>query len=442
MLSKDEIRERPPGPVWATQFFRAAMEERRITGMPLTLDYHELLFEQFAFHFVQDSGHRMVDSSAPTDPVTPYAVWQLCSNLKGILTRIAGSDTESVSNLSEADYTGLEEDTRSIVEPLVMSSGRALENLKRGKNKRRSLAEFIEVIDRGLSQNGLAGWIACRCAVSLLANSSPLYYTMSPSGHYVSAAESPLRRSEEWRKVKMQLPAFFGSAIPEETDAAGRSMAAKIINLGLYNACPSHVRVEGVLVSVPKMVVGLATGKKEAYFDWLSHVPIQRYWMPDLVNGDDLANILKLLSERPLGWGGPTENLGRSAIRKIAEGIRHSNDEALIAGALVALIGSRFWNVVGLGTLRKMIESDRQRSDVASALFSIRGRRLNEEGPSQRMVQLAELIVKGKIQASKSTTTAACKFLLENSPTKLPPLKSISAFPKKAQIAGEFISRD
>jgi hypothetical protein len=58
------------------------------------------------------------------------------------------------------------------------------------------------------------------------------------------------------------------------------------------------------------------------------------------------------------------------------------------------------------------------------------------------MVQLAELIVKGKIQASKSTTTAACKFLLENSPTKLPPLKSISAFPKKAQIAGEFISRD
>ena len=164
-------------------------------------------------------------------------------------------------------------------------------------------------------------------------------------------------------------------------------------------------------------------------FEWLNRTPIPRYWIPELISSDPNLKVLGMLAHRKLDWHGPNPYLDRQIIRRIADVVRQSADKDLIAGALFALSGSKFWNLVGAKTLQKVLEIDAAGQDIASALFDSPSH-LQGEVPSRRAVDLAERIVRQTMKVSISTGTAAARFLLDNSPANFAPLKSLQFFPK------------
>ena len=422
--------EMPPAegaPKWAERLFRAASIDREVTAMDLTGDYHQLLFEQFAFQpfLWQFAGQH--------DPIKPYAIWRLCTLLRDLTLRLVKTGEPVSAPASEPDLSGLDKATAVSVAKLIDAAQKALKNISRGKNTVRGLSEFMVTLDETLSEDGLVGWIACRCAVVLLQGSSPRYGW----GMRFSRRNEPLlRNSEPWYQLKQKLPAFYRSGIAADSDAAGRSAASKILQLDLYKTCPSHVRLNGTLSSVPLLLSQIHNGHAKPPYEWLTRVPIPQYWIIDLLSADPSLNVLRMFAECEISWYGPRVNLNRKVMREIASAVRDSKDKQFLEGALFALIGSKFWNLAGLATLKKIIEADAGLQDTASALFDSRGS-VPGEIPSKRQIDLAQLIVRRKITATKRTATAASKFLLDNSAVKLPALKSLSVFPKSTSCKTE-----
>jgi hypothetical protein len=413
---------------WAEQVFKAALLNSEITALDIS-KLHEFLVEQFAFNdFI---GSTEPGASSVIKPVKPYAIWCLCSNLQALAQRLSRSKTHFFEGFRDADFTGLSEHTGAAVGELLKTSGVALARLQNSKNVRHSLTEFLAALTRLLSHDGITSWIACRCAVVLLEASQSLYYRSVGGDRYVAGTDSPLKHVEEWGKLRRRLPAFFRSAMPQDSDSAGRTRVTKIVRLGLHKTCPSHVVIDGALASVPLLLSEAYSTAKKLRFEWLQRVPIPRYWVSDLIAADRTLSVMKLITERSINWHGPKPELDRETTRRIAAAIRNSNDKAFLVGAFFTLIGAKFWNVVGLAKLRKIIDADQESLGITPALFDVRGREKGEP-PSQRAVRLADLIVRQKIKTTKATSTAACKFLLDYSAVELPPLRSLAIFPKTA----------
>jgi hypothetical protein len=342
---------------------------------------------------------------------------------------LAGAKVKSTDSIADSIYVGLDRSTQSCAFQLIESSNRALASLGQGKTIGRALTGLVDTIDQLLTNDGLAGWIACRCGITLMQYSTPLNYFFVGSNRYVSRADAPLRRIGSWTNLRRKLTGFYQTSIPQATDSAGRTLAGRIIQMGLHRTCPSHVQINGELKSVAVMLANSYINSTDLPLEWLSHTPIPHYWITEIITTDPSLSVLGMLARHKLDWHGPKPRLDREIIRKITSAIRKSDDKALITGALFALIGSKFWNVVRAGTLQRILEIDASGSDIASALFDSRGN-LQGQVPPQRAVRLAERVIRQKIKVSRSTGAAAARFLLDNSSANFAPLRSLQFFPK------------
>jgi hypothetical protein len=230
-----------------------------------------------------------------------------------------------------------------------------------------------------------------------------------------------LERRRTWRDLRPLLTAFYREGIKYDLDAGGRSTASRIVRERYSLTCPSHVRIRGRFVSAPAALLRMIEGETPMY-GWLSHLPIPRYWVRTLLNVDPqrVPHVLAHIAHRSCSFGGPSFKLTAPIIQKALAAVRRANDSSVPAGALVALLGSKFFSFADDELVLAMIKADRDHGDVAYRLFA-GGRRADS---SPRLLAIATAIVNERIGTSRTTGVAAARYLAENTAVSLPPLTS------------------
>lgn len=423
--AKHEIADEVPGEpstvpqaVWAESWFQAAFTQPSVTGLDATARYHELLFEQFAFQSLNRREH--TGAFELIQPIKPYAVWRLCTNLQAIGRWLIEPAYQIQLPGVGVDYSGLSQSIVGCVKELIEASTSALLNLSRGRQSGWALRGFIKALEECLSQDGLPAWIACRCAVTLMGYLEA-WHLLVDHGFYKTPPASMPPNSPAWAELRRRLTPFYRGAIPKDLDRVGRSLAAKITRYELHRCIPSHVRLRGELESVADLI-GRPPDALPHSFSWVQRVPIARYWLPDLVRSQSAEKLLSALANRKLNWYGPRARTRRRDLRKILSVVRDSVDPAFLSGALFALVGSKFWDMADLAVLIKMLEADADFLDIGSVIFE-QQQYLRRPMPPALLLELAEAVVKGKVKTSTSVGTAAAQFLLQNKAVKLRPLK-------------------
>src|ERR1019366_8473825 len=153
-------------PDWAEYLYRATFLDDSLTGHSLTKDLHERLFEEFAFQvFPQINSGR----SKPLLLTKRFAIWNLALNLQLLLQWIAGPPPECAMSDGPADYSGLSNEIGSVAASLVEVSTGAIDHLRHGRSFGRGLSNFFDLLSDLIDSDGLPSWIACRFAVTLMA---------------------------------------------------------------------------------------------------------------------------------------------------------------------------------------------------------------------------------------------------------------------------------
>ena len=328
------------------------------------------------------------------------------------------------------DYSGLSNEISSVAASLIESSTGAIDHLRRDRSFGRALSSFFELLSDLIDSDGLSSWIACRFAVTLMAQIELDQVSLVGGQPYwtESRAKSSIGRLESWRGLRRRLTPLFRTALPEDLDAAGRTLASKILRLRLHCTAPSHVRINGTLQSVLRLLIDSAEKGNMVVPSWVSRVPVPKYWVVELPASDCLSSALRLLAHRRVGWNGPKGRLGLLAMRKVLSEVRRSDNPEVSSGALYALSGSNFWNIAVKADLARMLEADKGFLDIGYRLFASRDIARAANAPELKKL-VAELIVQQKIDTGKFTGNAAAHFLAENSISKFPPLRLLGVFP-------------
>ena len=165
-----------PDPSWAAVWYRLALKESAYTALGGPVKYHQLLVEEFCFTSLPARIDAGLDDAGFLSPRSDWAIWTLCANLQklGALLTGKGGDHEKIEQpLSSVTLAGLDEDVSPLVEELTKASSAAVNGVLRDKGSQVELANLLASIERGLNDDGLKGWIACRCGITLLGGGRP-----------------------------------------------------------------------------------------------------------------------------------------------------------------------------------------------------------------------------------------------------------------------------
>ena len=168
-----------PVRLWARQFWRGALQH----GVVVDVKYPEGLHAGLVGEFVADrfvgrgSDTAVIDIRAATTP----AVWLLQQNIEAMryeFTVRAGGDKDRrgarVGKQGDAEndvsYEYLPEDVKECLRDLIGASTSLLGALAEGTEQAigRKIDEYMASISAHLGDAGMAGWVACRCAVEIL----------------------------------------------------------------------------------------------------------------------------------------------------------------------------------------------------------------------------------------------------------------------------------
>lgn len=201
--------------------------------------------------------------------------------MRNIARLLIGSPLDEASLETSFKYDGLTEMTKKCASKLLEASTTAIQKTQNGQAVNKALVGFVELLEEFVSEDGLASWLGCRCAVMIM------YYVNSPryfreNNHvWVRTANNPFGRMSAWVRLRKGLPPFFRSALPADLTKGGRTVATKILYTGLSQTVPSHVRINGEWRSLPETLLA-QTKQEKPPLDWLERVPIPHYWIPEL----------------------------------------------------------------------------------------------------------------------------------------------------------------
>ncbi len=447
-LSQGDFWPRHPNHKWASVWFKASASSPDKTALKADYEYHKLLLEQFCFcsfidYFVFRQ-HPWFKRHRELHPInSSWGVWRLCSNLRELsLLTLGASDTPTQLPLyeTETDISGLAPGLGETVRNLCELSYQALEALSSSKDTQ-TLERVLDQLGDQLQAEGLAGWIACRCALTLLEAMQELRRHFFEEVKYIGGGEairyvarriapatrisSRFSRLEGWKRLRLQLAPFYQGAY--WLGKGKKFNPNRVISLGLANVPPSQINVGGSFASVADLLAGHIRGDANNLSadveSVISHVPIPRSWFRPLLERKDtpLEAVLSRIAENHI-FAGPSRPLSASAMQKLCALARRSSTPAVLSGILAVLLESNFWAFIDDDTLGKVIEADATQADVASHLFRETGLP-SKENP--RLLNLAKLIVAGKIEVSRTMGVAAAKYSAKNISLKLEPLGAI-----------------
>jgi hypothetical protein len=167
------------------------------------------------------------------------------------------TSSDVVAPLPEAVvYEGLDAGTRKAVRDLLHASVGAVNSVAKSPGDPGNMTTLIRVVRKYLLKDGLAGWVACRCAVSLLEVDvrrfrsdpmrvvSPVFIQTNLLRHRIpdrTRIVSQWRSGEEWRCLESELTAYYRAAVDAENDGSDRSQVDYICREKLSDICPRFI---------------------------------------------------------------------------------------------------------------------------------------------------------------------------------------------------------
>ena len=273
------------------------------------------------------------------------AAWKLRQNLDAMRVLLSRRSQEDASEFprareagtirlydGEVDFDGLGHDEECVRE-LVGTSGDVVDALGEGGGATSSerVRAYMNAIERNLGRPGLAGWVACRCAVELL-------HSWEAFGRHI--------REDAVRDVLEKVGAFYGL---EDLPLAWRHLALERSIFGVPMAFRASSGGDFVSVgrTVSALVAGGSMGDAGGAPEWTLHVPLSVRVIRELVEGhrDRLLELLMHLGDRMVVGDVLGRRLRIQDTRKVLGLCRRCNKPEVLRGAATVLLNAKFGRI-------------------------------------------------------------------------------------------------
>lgn len=451
-----------PDSVWARTWWQTALfYGNTVCDLPAPQRLHQRLAEQFAANPISVFRPRFYGQSV-RKLSSNWAIWKLL-HFQRILHLVASEGGPRASlklerwtqlmgaDISDTDFAGLDDPTRSVVEHLIESSHSILiAMLSRDETKAEvALKRYAQSVCEHLSQPGLTSWLACRCAMNVL---QALAGGAIESRIGVGIGLASLMADEEqWPSLIEALRPFYVDPTSKKSSSIGSLFDVFDFLPGrpyLYSrrvrhldVIPRHIRLKenGELVAMVDLLSASVRNEEDFPFEWLESMPFKAEIIRPLVERckECLPNLLVAFSKlRFVGIGaGPALRVqDTQRILKIA---RNTSDPDVLAGALIALSNAKYLRIAKPELILRLVGVDSTMADFATFLFRY-GRMIQESPYDERDLdsileetEVVRAVAKGILAspgdfAFRVVCTAA-EFLGEYDKINLPPLLSEEA---------------
>ena len=422
-------------PDLAREFWRAALWHGVVANTVLPSDTARWLVVQLACGqtvYRRGDGN-ILEIRGARAPVA----WKLRQNLDALRVLFSRRSREETGEFPRIDevgklrlydgevgFEGLERDEEECVRELAGTSGDVVAALRGGGGAISSerMKAYFNAIKRNLGREGLAGWVACRCAVELLER-------WEAFGRHIS--------EDAVQEVLEQVGAFYG--LGDET-LAFRRLALRRLILGVPMAFRGTS--DGEFVSVGRTVSALVAGGSAhdaaGVPEWILHVPLSIRAIRGLVerHRDELPELLRHLGGRMVVGGVPSGRLRVQDTRKVLGLCRRSNEREVLKGAATVLVNAKFERIADPAVVVKVLAAAPS-SQLVDRVLDPNGAVGREESELQPHGELAlavaRIILKDREKYAFRVVNCAALFLAEVEVEGTTPL--FQEFPDLAEIA-------
>ena len=265
----------------------------------------------------------------------------------------------------------------------------------------KTVEAYLETIEKHLSDAGLAGWVACRCAGELL-----------EAGQLLRGS----RVRERMNRVTEILMEFYGveDARTSAVSYSGRSQVGP----------PTAVRIKSGAEPMPlhRIMADVVKGKGGPWGDgwaWIGDVTLNAMIVKPLVEAcrDNLWDLLRFVGRRPVVGVWPRAGLSQEDLRRIWGICGDTDDEDVLGGAAAVLWTSDLAYIGEPGLLGKVVAAAPS-GPLAWALFNPMGGHVPRDGKLRQESQavakaVAERVVRDPDAYSFRLVNGAANFLAE-----------------------------
>ena len=328
-----------PVRLWARRFWRAALQH----GVVVDVEYPEGLHAGLVAEFVADRFARRGGDAAVMEirGAAPPAIWRLLQNIQTMRYEFAGraggdGDRQRVpigkqgGTESDVNYGCLPKDAEECLRDLIDTSTSILGAYAEGVAVGERIDEYMKAVRVHLEDAGMAGWVACRCAVEIL---------QRPGGEADSANQELVNSIVEGLTELYDLE---HSRLPDNYmfQRMPFGMPSKIrLMRGERPVALDHILVRWLNGQ-------LGPAEREAC-GWATELPLPAQTVKGLVEAgrDDLPKVLRFLGARRVvgfPYGGRLRVQDTQRILKIC---RKSDDPEILRGAATVLVVATFAGV-------------------------------------------------------------------------------------------------
>ena len=316
-----------PGHIWAQRLWRAAVEHGRVVELRLPEDVHSSLVTMFAMDYPDvDGPRRVVDIRAASPP----AIWRLYQNLQAIRWKwgtaerggsegagVTASDSalDSRQDEMEVSYEYLPTELECCVRDLVMTSDALLLSDLHELAEISEYEQYVGTIATHLKDSGVAGLVACRCAMELL-QSWPSYSVL---------------------RMKRGLAENLMRGLVEFYDRRSGSLRNRSISWRFPSGVPASIRLRRGCVPVPLYEVigdylrGTLGGDEQDVLCVVQEMPLPRAVLKPLVETcDELRTVLRFVGDKTMVGFSGQRRLKVQDTRKILKICRDTDEQAVL----------------------------------------------------------------------------------------------------------------
>ena len=373
-------------PIWARRVWRSALKHGVVSRTELPAQMHPCLLAEFATDYpVVRNGRDVVLEIRRS---TPEAVWRLQQNIQAMRYGLAertdtGMRTQRERRASreggspygtkqhEVSYQGLETGPARCLADLVEATNVVVSALAGNDDEivSQGIAAYLRVIKEHLSDSGIAGWMACRCAIEFLQRRWPIG-----------------RGSQVAELVDGVVETLTEYYVPEARSFALRYRLQRWA-LGMPNGV--RLRPGAKVVPLYKIVADMLNGRlsetKRQLCSWIAYAPIPSGMIRPMVEScrDRLPELLRFVGERKVIGVGPRPRLRVQDTQRILKICRETEEEEVLNGGATMLLNAAFGRIAEPRVVAKLLAAA-PGSQLVTRIFGAGREMFGEENNEMR----------------------------------------------------------
>lgn len=436
--------------IWAQTWWREATRSGVALDVLAPADVHRHLMAEFA-----TTGLSTAYPSPRKQPfikiVSKLAVWKMYRNQQ--ILQMAGFSRDQDGHVrktmqeefmsacessDDVDYAGLDEPVCAMVKDIVRQSNDLIAAFCTDDRERLSqqLEQYIEGIRHYLQDSGLTAWLACQCAVNMIA-SIAIGRLEYPS----SRKPSRIVDDRNIQALAADIRPFYVTETPGDSD--GRGKKSEKFNF-LTTIIPSWspyrsyrqgpvlkgIRLEqdGKCVALGDILANSISHSNDLPFGWMKTMPMSGEIIRSLVDRckDNLPEMLNTVGQYRI-IDLPVKPLRVQDTQRILKVARHTDSPVTLAGVASVLLNANFLRIAEPELILKIL-----RADSAARLCTIlfRNHRLAQDeldaASFAKEVGLIEKVARGVMSSPDEypfqTVCGAAAFIAQYFPVELAPL--------------------